>query len=226
MPSAKTVAAFRVRGRYQVRRSGAETRHRDSFQGHKAGCVRAPWSPRGRSEGKVPADVKGRPVKPVRSTLDIGCLTGSKGRMNDPEVTMSNALTNTNLIAHEKALEAAGDAITLVMRVPAPLKSIADQMIRSASYWRAGRAVTHPHQRVANVRPPPTFLLGRWPQIAAGGEFGARKPLRGPRTYRKRPIALLENRLRVGQGSRQPHEASRSGGSGQPHQGREDNVDI
>jgi hypothetical protein len=53
--------------------------------------------------------------------------------MNDPEVTMSNALTNTNLIAHEKALEAAGDAITLVMRVPAPLESIADQVIRSAS---------------------------------------------------------------------------------------------
>jgi four helix bundle protein len=53
--------------------------------------------------------------------------------MNDPEVTMSDALTNTNLIAHEKALEAAGDAITLVMRVPAPLKSIADQVIRSAS---------------------------------------------------------------------------------------------
>ena len=53
--------------------------------------------------------------------------------MNDPEVTMSRALTNTNLVAHEKALEAAGDAITLVMRVPAPLKSIADQVIRSAS---------------------------------------------------------------------------------------------
>jgi four helix bundle protein len=53
--------------------------------------------------------------------------------MNDPEVTMSDALTNTRLIAHEKALEAAGDAITLVMRVPAPLKSIADQVIRSAS---------------------------------------------------------------------------------------------
>jgi four helix bundle protein len=46
---------------------------------------------------------------------------------------MSNALTNTNLVAHEKALEAAGGAISLVMRVPAPLKSIADQVIRSAS---------------------------------------------------------------------------------------------
>jgi four helix bundle protein len=53
--------------------------------------------------------------------------------MNDPEVTMSDALTNTNLVAHEKALEAAGMAITLVMRVPTSLKSIADQVIRSAS---------------------------------------------------------------------------------------------
>jgi hypothetical protein len=40
--------------------------------------------------------------------------------MNDPEVIMSERRTNTKLIAHEKALEAAGDAITLVMRVPAP----------------------------------------------------------------------------------------------------------
>ncbi len=53
--------------------------------------------------------------------------------MNDPEVTMSKAVGNTNLVAHEKALEAAGIAIKLVMRVPAPLKSIADQVIRSAS---------------------------------------------------------------------------------------------
>jgi len=63
--------------------------------------------------------------------------------MNDPEVTMSNALANTNLIAHEKALEAAGDAITLVLRVPAPLKSIADQVIRSASSVPANIAEGH-----------------------------------------------------------------------------------
>ncbi len=65
------------------------------------------------------ADVKG---KPVRSTLDIGRTTGLRKGMNDPEVTMSNALSNNNLIAHEKALEAAGIAITLAMRVPAPLR--------------------------------------------------------------------------------------------------------
>jgi four helix bundle protein len=63
--------------------------------------------------------------------------------MNDPEVTMSNALTNTNLIAHEKALEAAGLAIALVMRVPTPMKSIADQVIRSASSVPANLAEGH-----------------------------------------------------------------------------------
>ena len=79
----------------------------------------------------------------VLRTLDIECLTGLKEGMNDPEVTMSNALTNTNLIAHEKALEAAGDAIMLVMRVPAPLKSIADQVVRSASSVPANLAEGH-----------------------------------------------------------------------------------
>ena len=63
--------------------------------------------------------------------------------MNDPEVTMSNAVTNNNLIAQEKALEAAGVAIALAMRVPAPLKSIADQVIRSASSVAANLAEGH-----------------------------------------------------------------------------------
>ena len=56
---------------------------------------------------------------------------------------MSNAATNTNLVAHSKALEAAGIAIKLVMRVPAPLKSIADQVIRSASSVPANLAEGH-----------------------------------------------------------------------------------
>ena len=56
---------------------------------------------------------------------------------------MSNILTNTYLIVHEKALEAAGAAITLAMRVPAPLKSIADQVIRSASSVPANLAEGH-----------------------------------------------------------------------------------
>jgi hypothetical protein len=53
--------------------------------------------------------------------------------MNDPEVTMPDVLADTGLIAHRKALEAAGTAIKLVTRTPAPLKPIADQVIRSAS---------------------------------------------------------------------------------------------
>ena len=59
-----------------------------------------------------------------------GAAAASEGR---GQVTMSNAATKPNLIAHTRALEAAGIAIKLVMRVPAPLKPIADQVIRSAS---------------------------------------------------------------------------------------------
>jgi hypothetical protein len=53
--------------------------------------------------------------------------------MNDPEVTMLNATRKSNLIARETALEAAGMAIQLVLRVPSPLKSLADQVVRAAS---------------------------------------------------------------------------------------------
>jgi four helix bundle protein len=63
--------------------------------------------------------------------------------MNDPEVTMSNAVPETKLVAHEKAVEAAGIAIALVMRVPAPLKSIAEQVIRAASSVPANLAEGH-----------------------------------------------------------------------------------
>ena len=56
---------------------------------------------------------------------------------------MSNAVANTHLVAYTKALEAAGIAIKLVSRVPAPLKSIADQLIRSASSEPANLAEGH-----------------------------------------------------------------------------------
>ena len=82
--------------------------------------------------------------------------TGGR-RMNDPEVTMNNALPKNNLIATEKAINAAAAAISLVKRVPAPLKSIADQVVRSASsvpanlaegHGRSGRDRIH-HWRIA-----------------------------------------------------------------------------
>jgi four helix bundle protein len=63
--------------------------------------------------------------------------------MNDPEVIMPERRANTNLIAHGKALEAAGAAIKLAMRGPAPLKPIADQVIRSASSVPANLAEGH-----------------------------------------------------------------------------------
>jgi four helix bundle protein len=63
--------------------------------------------------------------------------------MNDPEVTMLDVFNNAGLIAHRKALEAAGAAINLAMRVPAPLKPIADQVIRSASSVPANLAEGH-----------------------------------------------------------------------------------
>jgi len=63
--------------------------------------------------------------------------------MNDPEVTMSDATSHTDLVAYTRALDAAGLAIKLVSRVPAPLRSIADQLIRSASSVPANLAEGH-----------------------------------------------------------------------------------
>ena len=77
--------------------------------------------------------------------------------MTDPEVIMSKAVAVARLIAHEKALKAAGTAVKLLLRVPGPLKSIADQVIRSASsvpanlaegHGRSGRDRMH-HWRIA-----------------------------------------------------------------------------
>ena len=53
---------------------------------------------------------------------------------------MSKAAVHTKLIAHEKALEAAGASIALALKVPAPLKSIADQVIRAANSVAANLA--------------------------------------------------------------------------------------
>ena len=70
---------------------------------------------------------------------------------------MDEQRTSTKLIAHSKAVKAAGIAISLVLKVPAPLKNIADQAIRSASSvaanlaegaGRSGRDRNH-HWRIA-----------------------------------------------------------------------------
>jgi len=77
--------------------------------------------------------------------------------MNDPEVIMLDALPSNTLIVHRKALEAAGMALALVVQVPAPLKSLADHVIRAASsvpanlsegHGRSGRDRYH-HWRIA-----------------------------------------------------------------------------
>ena len=75
------------------------------------------------------------------ATLDTRHPSGFGKDMNNQEVTMSDS--QPGLIAHRKALEAAGIAINLVLRVPAPLKSIADQVIRSASSVPANLAEGH-----------------------------------------------------------------------------------
>jgi four helix bundle protein len=56
---------------------------------------------------------------------------------------MSESIAPGSLIAHVKAVEAAGTTIKLVMKVPAPLRSIADQAIRSASSVPANLAEGH-----------------------------------------------------------------------------------
>ncbi len=56
---------------------------------------------------------------------------------------MPDARPTPDLVAHSKALEAAGIAIRLVMRVPTPLKSIAEQTIRAAASVPASLAEGH-----------------------------------------------------------------------------------
>ena len=77
--------------------------------------------------------------------------------MNDSEVTMHDTRPPGDLTVYRTALEAAATAIALVRKVPAPLKSLADQVIRSASsvpanlnegHGRSGRDRIH-HWRIA-----------------------------------------------------------------------------
>jgi len=56
---------------------------------------------------------------------------------------MDNTTSNGNLIVIEKAINAAALAISLVRRVPSPLKSLADQVIRSAASVPANLSEGH-----------------------------------------------------------------------------------
>ena len=62
--------------------------------------------------------------------------------MNDPEVTMLETPPN-QLNALTTALEAAGIALAIARRVPAPLRSLADQVVRSASSVAANLSEGH-----------------------------------------------------------------------------------
>ena len=70
---------------------------------------------------------------------------------------MLDATRHSDLLAYSTAIEAAGLALGLVQRVPAPFKGIADQLVRSASsvpanlsegHGRCGRDRIH-HWRIA-----------------------------------------------------------------------------
>ena len=63
---------------------------------------------------------------------------------------MIDTLPSNGLIAHTTALEAAGLALALARRVPAPFKSIADQVIRAASSVAAN--LSEGHGRVGRDR--------------------------------------------------------------------------
>ena len=74
------------------------------------------------------------------TTKFVGPLTAAASTalgecMNDPEETMHDETHNRNrgLLAHRVALEGAALAIELAAGISAPLKSLADQVIRSAA---------------------------------------------------------------------------------------------
>jgi four helix bundle protein len=56
---------------------------------------------------------------------------------------MSQAVANKGLAVYDLAVEAAGLAIKLATKVPAPLKPVADQLIRAASSVPANLAEGH-----------------------------------------------------------------------------------
>ncbi|MEP0775692.1 MAG: four helix bundle protein [Acidobacteriota bacterium] len=77
--------------------------------------------------------------------------------MNTTRTTPPPSTPNRSFTAHQLALEAAGAAVALALQLPAPLRSLSDQLLRSASSvpanlaegaGRAGRDRLH-HWRIA-----------------------------------------------------------------------------
>jgi four helix bundle protein len=66
-----------------------------------------------------------------------------KGAMNNTEETMYGSKAGVDLIAYTVALEAAAETLALVKKVPAPFRSLADQVIRAASSVPANLAEGH-----------------------------------------------------------------------------------
>ncbi len=149
--------------RSRTRNSAAAAGNIDSKQRQKAlfsdcGSDQLLWRP-GHSHLRVvivgssrwSADVKGKPGEPGAShpghRLPHRLLAIGHERPGGAHVQSHQQHQPR---CPSKALEAAGMAINLVMRVPAPLKSIADQEIRSASWVPANLA--EGHGRVGRAR--------------------------------------------------------------------------
>ncbi len=84
-----------------------------------------------------------RPVAGRCATPDAAPLTSVGVGMNDPEVIMLDPLPRHGLAVHRSALEAAGLAMQLVRKVPAPFRALADQVVRSAASVPANLAEAH-----------------------------------------------------------------------------------
>ena len=82
---------------------------------------------------------------------------------------MSTTRRHATLIAHDKALEAAGAAIRLVLKVPSPLRPLADQVIRAAS----STAISDSSPRQAGSTLTPRLSTGRCRVYSRSEEAGS-----------------------------------------------------